>query len=150
MALKEENGRVWKQLGVEPGSFSKQGQVASFFKTTHFSWASVLNIGNPVSHWCDGRGEIPSSTHSWVLSAAGGPCKISIIITVMFCFIQQQGEAHESGDAPSLPIKKKKNQMNLLKKPWPFSSQTCTNEAKHRFKITSFAVFLQWYPAGRG
>lgn len=61
-----------------------------------------------------------------MLSVAGGPCRILIMITVKFCFIQQQGEAHDSGDTLS-HVKKE-----IEKKHWLISSQACTKVAKTR------------------
>lgn len=87
----------------------------------------VTERGNPCHH--------PSRTPS----VAGGPCMIS----VKFYFIQQQGEAHESGDITSLVLNNKKEE---TKKAFQSSQEpiTCTKVAKHRVKITSYLFEKTW------
>lgn len=127
VALKEAEEWVWtwKQWKVDLSldytclNTYRHASLGPFFESRcknptffFYKYKKVLHVGNPVFHYrCVNSvtgGENPCRHPRWVLSVVGGPCMILIMITVWFCFIQQQGEAQESGDTLSLPLKKNK------------------------------------------
>lgn len=115
-----------------------------------------LHVGNPVFNFrcvsdVTERGN-PCRLPSWTLSAAGGPCAwVWSWLQVKFCFIQQQGEAHESGDTMSLPFKKKKERKVQSKSPdlWGAYMRT-KNIAKCRDQKSQAISWNPFENPGRG